>query len=240
MPPPIVAIAGANSKLATLIAKHLLENHPGIKIHGIARSPEKVDAAIRDSPNVEIFQASASDTNAIRQGLRGAEVAMCCYLGDNELMTEGQKTLIDACIDEKVARYIASDWAFDYRGLELGDHPSKDPMILVNTYLEEKEKNGKIKAVHVLNGAFMEVVLGPFNPCFQPKVQLYQYWGTGDEPMEMTSYVDAAVFTAEIAADPSAVGFLNGELRVQGLSINANCHSSPWGQKNRQTSCGSV
>jgi len=215
MAAPIVAIAGANSKLATLIANHILENYPEIKIHGIARSPEKVDAVIRNSPNVEIFQASASDMNALRQGLKGAEVAMCCYLGDNELMTEGQKTLIDACIDEKVARYIASDWAFDYRGLELGDHPTKDPMILVNAYLEEKEKSGKIKAVHVLNGAFMEMVLGPFNPSFQPKVQRYQYWGTGDEPMEMTMYADAAAFTAEIAVDPSAVGFLSGELCFQ-------------------------
>lgn len=240
MSAPIVAIAGANSKLATLIANHLLENYPEVKIHGIARSPEKVDAAIRDSPNVEIFEASASDTNAIRQGLRGAEVALCCYLGNNELMTEGQKTLIDACIDEKVARYVASDWAFDYRGLKLGDHPSKDPMIHINTYLEEKEKSGKIKAVHVLNGAFMEVVLGPFNPFFQPKVQLYQYWGTGDEAMEMTSYADAAVFTAEVAADPSAVGFLNGELHFQSLPITANGYSSPWRQDNRETSCRSV
>jgi hypothetical protein len=240
MSAPIVAIAGANSKLAALIANHLLENYPEIKIHGIARSPEKVDAAIRDSPNVEIFEASASDTSALRQGLKGAEVAMCCYLGNNELMTEGQKTLIDACIDEKVARYIASDWAFDYRGLELGDHPSKDPMIHINAYLEEKEKSGKIKAVHVLNGAFMEMVLGPFNLCFQPKVQLYQYWGTGDETMEMTTYADAAVFTAEIAADHSAVGFLNGELRFQFLPITANGHSSPWGQENRETSCRNV
>jgi hypothetical protein len=31
--------------------------------------------------------------------------------------------------------------------------------------------------------------------------------------MEMTAYSDAAAFTAEIAADPSAVGFLNSELR---------------------------
>jgi len=240
MSAPIVAIAGANSKLATLIAKHLLENYPQIKIHGIARSPEKVDAAIRDSPNVEIFEASASDTSGLRQGLKGAEVAMCCYLGDNDLMTEGQKTLIDACIDEKVARYIASDWAFDYRGLELGDHPSKDPMIHINAYLEEKETSGKIKAVHVLNGAFMEMVLGPFNPCFQPKAQLYQYWGTGDEMMEMTTYADAAVFTAEIAADPSAVGFLNSELPFRFLLITTNDHSSPWGQENSETNCRSV
>lgn len=211
MPTHVVAIAGMNGKMATLIVRHLLENYPKIKIHGIARSPEKVDAIIRDSPNVELFAASATDTTALRQGLKGADVAICCYLGNNELMTEGQKTLIDACIDEKVAKYIASDWSFDYRSLKLGDHPTKDPMIHINAYLEEKEKSGKIKAVHVLNGSLMEVVMGPFNPFFQPKAGVYQHWGTGDEPMEMTTYADAAAFTAEIAADPTAVGFLNGE-----------------------------
>lgn len=230
MSAPIVAIAGANGKLATLIVNHLLENHPEVKIHCIARSPEKVAAALRASPNIEIFQASASDTTALRQALKGAEVAVCCYLGDKELMVEGQKTLINACIDEKVARYVASDWAFDYRGLQLGDHPSKDPMIHINTYLEDKEKSGEIKAVHVLNGSFMEMVLGQFNPCFQPKVHLYQYWGTGDETMEMTTYADAAVFTAEIAADPSAVGFMNSELRFiqfSSASLLMNGLSSP-------------
>ena len=207
----IVAIAGINGKMATLIAQHLLSTHPSIKIHGIARSPSKVSPLIRNSPNVKIFSASASDTPALRKALKGAEVVVCCYLGPNSLMTEGQKTLIDACIDENVSRYIASDWSFDYRGLELGDHPTKDPMIHVNAYLAEKEKGGKIKAVHVLNGAFMEVVMGPFNALFQPKEQVYQYWGTGDEVMEVTTYKDAAVFTAEIAADAAAVGFFNSK-----------------------------
>lgn len=208
----VVAIAGINGKMATLIAKHLLSNHPDIKVHGIARSPQKVDATIFSSPNVEIFEASAYDTHALRKALKGADTAICCYLGDNELMTAGQKALIDACIAEKVDRYIASDYSFDYRGLELGDHPTKDPMIHVNAYLEEKEKSGLIKAVHVLNGSLMEVVMGPFNPFFQPRGGTYQYWGTGDEPMEMTTYADAAAFTAEVAADPTAVGFLNGKL----------------------------
>ena len=127
-------------------------------------------------------------------------------------MIEGQKTLIDACIAENVSRYIASDWSLDFRGLKLGDHPTKDPMKHVQAYLEEREKEGKIKGVHVLNGAFTEIMWAPFLGVVDAKGGVFTYWGTGDEKFEMTTYADAAAFTAEVVADPNAVGFINGEL----------------------------
>jgi len=126
-------------------------------------------------------------------------------------MIEGQKRLIDACIAENVARYIASDWCIDFRGLKFGDHPNKDPMKDVQLYLEEKEKKGEIKGVHVLNGAFTEVMWAPFLGIADAKEGVFRYWGTGDEKFDMTTYADAAAFTAEVAADPNAIGFVNGE-----------------------------
>lgn len=209
---PIVAIAGISGKMGRLVTRSLRQNHPNIKIHGLARSPDKVASEVRDHPNVTIFGASSTDKAALRRGLQGAAVCVCCYLGDDEFMIEGQKTLIDACIDEHVARYIASDYALDFRGLQLGQLPSKDPMKHIQAYLEDKEAKGEIKAVHVLNGGFIEYILGPYSPQFDPNTNSFRYFGTGDEKLDMTTYADAAAFTAEVAADPSAVGFLNGEL----------------------------
>lgn len=123
-------------------------------------------------------------------------------------MIDGQKTLIDACIAEDVPRYIASDWTLDFRGLELGDHPAKDPMKYVQRYLEEKESEGTIKGVHVLNGAFMQVVWASFMGYVDTEKGAFRYFGTGDEKLEMTTYEDAAAFTAEVAVDPNANGFL--------------------------------
>lgn len=126
-------------------------------------------------------------------------------------MIDGQKTLIDACIAENVPRYIASDFSLDFRKLKFGDHPSKDPMKYVQAYLDEKEKEGKIKGVHVLNGAFMEVVMAPFLGWVDAKEGVFRYFGTGDEILDMTTMEDAAAFTAEVAVDSNANGFLNGE-----------------------------
>ena len=125
-------------------------------------------------------------------------------------MIDGQQTLIDACIAEGVPRYIASDWSLDFRGLKLGDHPAKDPMKHVQAYLEKKEGEGKIKGVHVLNGAFMEVVWASFLGYVDAEKGTFRYFGTGDEKLEMTTYEDAARFTAEVAVDPNANGFLKG------------------------------
>lgn len=124
-------------------------------------------------------------------------------------MIDGQKTLIDACIAENVPRYIASDWSLDFRGLKIGDHPNKDPMKHVQAYLEEKEAAGKIQGVHVLNGAFTEVMWAPFLGVADAKEGVFRYFGTGDEKYDMTTYADAAAFTAEVAADPTAIGFIN-------------------------------
>jgi hypothetical protein len=206
----VVAIAGLTGRMGRQITISLLQKHPEIRVHGLVRSIDKVDPAIRQSPNVKLFQASATDAAALHLGLKGASVCICCYFGDFELMTEGQKTLIDACINEKVARYIASDWSLDFRGLELGQHPAKDPMKLIQAYLEEKEKDGKIKAVHVLNGGFLDMVLAPFAQLLNSKTRTVTYWGSGNESLDLTTIADAAAFTAEVAVDPTAVGFLNG------------------------------
>ncbi|KAH8657221.1 hypothetical protein BGZ60DRAFT_532068 [Tricladium varicosporioides] len=204
-----VAIVGFTGKIARMITKSILKSHPDVEIHGICRSASKVDPSISSHPNVKIFEAESMDLAALQKGLAGTSVCICCYLGPHALMIDGQKTLIDACIAENVPRYIASDWSLDFRNLKLGDHPAKDPMKHIQTYLEEKEAEGEIKGVHILTGAFMEVMWAPFLGIVDANEGVFKYWGTGDEKYDTITYEDAAKFTAEIAVDPNANGFIN-------------------------------
>ncbi|KAH9223825.1 hypothetical protein DL95DRAFT_323222 [Leptodontidium sp. 2 PMI_412] len=208
MPSSTIAIAGFTGKLASLITKSLLTRHPKVRIHGICRTPSKVPAEYLSHPNIQVFGADSQDSAALRRGLSGASTCICCYLGDDKLMVEGQKILIDACIAEKVPRYIASDWSLDFRRLEFGEHPRKDAMKHIQAYLEEKEGRGEINRVHILNGGFMDVVTSPFAPWMNLKEGVVRYWGTGDEKVDMTTYEDAASFTAEIAVDDDSNGFI--------------------------------
>ena len=204
-----VFIAGLSGKFARKLAGHLLAK-PEVRVHGTARSPSKLPSELSNNPRVTVFQADASDENTIRKALKGSSVSICCYLGDNDLMYEGQKRLIDASIAEGVPRYIAGDWSLDFRGIKYGEAPMKDPMKHITEYLEEKKD--QIKGVHVLNGEFMEV-LWAFSGLYDAKTTTFNYWGSGDEKLDLTTYDDAARYTAEIALDSSVHGFIEGELR---------------------------
>lgn len=199
-----VAIAGLSGRFSRCVANALLRN-PHVHINGLCRSPSKLPEKLRSNPRVTVFQGGASDVPTIRKFVHRADVAICGYLGDEELMDQGQKTLIDACIAENVPRYIAGDYSLDFRPLKLGDLPPKDPMKRVQTYLEERAD--KITAVHVLNGCFMEVYWS-FAGFWDAKDGSFKYWGTGDEKWELTTYDNTAEYVAQVALDKEANGWL--------------------------------
>ena len=124
-------------------------------------------------------------------------------------MTEGQKVLIDASIEVGVHRYIAGDWSGDYRTVELGEVPMKDPMKITYAYLQDKQAAGSaIRGVHIFNGGFTEALLANvFADAAHTKIH---YFGSGDVGLDITTMPNVAAWTAEIAMDPSADGVING------------------------------
>ncbi|OMP84326.1 hypothetical protein BK809_0000333 [Diplodia seriata] len=212
-----VGIAGITGKFARCLASHLLK-HPDVSIRGYCRNASKVSAPLQSSPQVSIIQGEAFDADQVRAFVSDLDVVVCCYLGDDNLMVEGQKTLIDACEEQKVPRYIASDWSLDYTKLEIGQLWVKDPMKHVKAYLETKKV---VKGVHILVGAFMDTVFSPFFNLLDAQTATFQYWGEGTEILESTSYNNAAEYTAAVARDPAAVGiqkFIGGRSSVQGIA----------------------
>lgn len=71
----------------------------------------------------------------------------------------------------------------DFRMLELGQHTPKDPMKLVQAYIEDREAEGRINAVQVLDACFLE---RPWVGMWNAKGDLFKDWGTGDERWEYT------------------------------------------------------
>ncbi|KAL2133822.1 hypothetical protein VTI74DRAFT_1628 [Chaetomium olivicolor] len=65
------------------------------------------------------------------------DVFVCAYLGDNKLMVDAQKALIDACEAESVPRYVARNESLDYTKLALSELFPKNTMI-------------QVKGIHVL------------------------------------------------------------------------------------------
>ncbi|KAI1141694.1 nmrA-like family protein [Hypoxylon sp. FL0543] len=197
-----VGIAGITGKFARELASALLRN-PDVAVKGYCRDPAKVPQSF--SSKVSLAKGDAFDAPAVRSFVSGCDVVVCCYLGDNKLMIDGQKLLVDACAAGGVPRYVASDWSLDYTKLELGQLFPKDPMIHVKAYLDAQDK---VKGVHILVGMFMEGFFGPVFGTYDAFSTTFRYWGTGDEIWEGSTYRNAAEYTAAVCVDKNASGVL--------------------------------
>lgn len=196
-----VGIAGITGKFARCVVGHLLKN-PNIIIKGYCRDPTKLSPSLLASRRITIIQGQSDDQHALRVFAKGSDVVICGYLGDHNLMINGQKALIDACEAEAVPRYVASDYSLDFTQLEFGQLPAKDPMKHIQEYL----KTTKVQGVHVLIGIFMETFFTNFFGVWKAEQNSFDYWGSGEETWESTTYDNAAQFVAAVAQDPTAVG----------------------------------
>jgi NAD(P)H-binding len=199
-----VGIAGLDGRLASRVALCLLSS-PDVTISGYSCTPSKVLSAISSHPGVTIRDGSAFDLENMRSLVRGCDVVVCGYQGPDDIMLHGQKTLIDACEEESVDRYVASDWTLDYTKLEYGQLWTKEPMKDVMAYIKSKTH---VKGVHILNGIFMETFFSPFFNLYDPATRTFSAWGEGFEVWEGTSYESAAKWTAEVVLNKSTMGII--------------------------------
>jgi hypothetical protein len=199
--PQTIGIAGITGKFACCVVKSLLQN-PEVSIRGFCRNPSKLPPSIPASPRIHIVKGEFNDKDALESFVVGTDVVICCYLGGPELMLEGQKLLIDACVAKNVPRYIAGDFSVDLTKIPYSALPPKDPCKDIMKYLESKH----IQGVHILIGVFMETFWSDFMQMWDPKQKKFSYWGTGHETWESTTYGTAADYTAAVAVDTKAVG----------------------------------
>ncbi|KAJ5768160.1 hypothetical protein N7533_000743 [Penicillium manginii] len=200
---PTVAIAGVTGKFSQCIIK-ALQPHPEVTIRGYCRSPQKLPKSIIDSDRIDIITGEFDDYNSIRNFVRGSDVVICCYFGGPEVMTQGQQLLIDACEEEKVPRYIAGDFAVDFTKVPPGALFPKESAMIIREYLKSKNVAG----VHILTGGLMETFWSAFFGIWRPETRSLSVWGNGDEKWELTTFPTAAAYTAAVALDRNAVGFL--------------------------------
>jgi hypothetical protein len=205
-----VAIAGISSRLAREVASELLKQ-PCVRIRGSSRDVEKLPPFLTGCASVTLIQSRPNDREILRSLVKGCDVVICCYYADNETMVEAQKLLIDLCEQEKVPRYIASDYTADYTKLDWGDIVIKDPMKHVNAYLLSQPH---VKGVHILVGLLMETFWAYFN-VWDPKENKVRYWGTGNEEWELTTYHTTAQYVAAVVLDSGATGIKKCKARLQ-------------------------
>jgi hypothetical protein len=154
-------------------------------------------------PRVAVTEGPHDDEAALRSFVKGCSVVICSYLAENHVMVEGQKILIDLCVEEGVERYIASAYTLEFPKLEPGQFNKKDPILEIKAYLDTKD----IKAVHIMIGLFVETLFSDLFYFWEPKEKKIRYFGSGDEIWELTTYGTTGQYLAAVALDTEAVGF---------------------------------
>lgn len=119
--------------------------------------------------------------------------------GLRDVMIDAQGALLKASVAAKVQRFIPSDYALDFTKTKPGTNRNLD---LRREFHSELEKSG-ISWTSVLNGGFMELLLGGELPLINDTFHRILYFGDVNQALDLTTMADTATYTAYVAVDPN-------------------------------------
>ncbi len=209
-----VLVAGATGMLGNRIAAHLLDQ-TDVRVRLLLRDaapadPDKVravDALVERG--AAVVAGDVTDPSSLAAATAGVDVVVSALQGGPDVIVDGQVALARAAARNGVRRFLPSDFAID-----LFAAPEGAPQFDMRRRADEEIDTLPLQVVHVLNGAFMDLMLDPTTPGLIDLANgTVMLWGTGDEPFDLTTVEDTARFTAKLATDPadlSGVRYLSG------------------------------
>ncbi len=210
-----VLLAGATGMLGNRIAHHLMDQ-PEVDLRLLLRGaapgdPAKVEAvAALTRRGASIVPGDVTDLGTLDAATAGVEVVVSALQGGRDVVLDGQVALAQAAARHGARRFLPSDFAID-----LFAAPAGAPQFDLRRQADAMIDALPMQVVHVLNGAFMDMMLDPATPgLIDVEHGTAMYYGTGDEPFDLTTVEDTARFTARLATDPadlSGVRYLSGE-----------------------------
>ena len=215
-----VLIAGGTGMLGRSIASHLLDQ-PDVDVRLLVRDSSPGDpgkeGAIQHlvSRGASIVAGDVSDPASLDQATQGVDVVISALQGRSEIIVDGQVALAEAAVRNGVRRFFPSDFAID-----LFAAPDGAPQFDLRKQADAIIDALPLQVVHVLNGAFMDMMLDPETAgIVNLQNNTARLWGTGDEPFNLTTVDDTAHFTALLATDPADI---SGVRAVSGAETTFN------------------
>lgn len=215
-----VLIAGGTGMLGSLVARYLLEQDD-VKVRLLIRDSAQsdpsrtavIDALVADGAIV--VAGDLADPKSLDLATAGVDVVVSAVQGQKEIIVDGQIALAEAAVRSGVRRFLPSDFA-----LNLFLAPDGAPQFDLRKAAGEAIDAMDLEVVHVLNGAFMDMMLDPKTAgIVDLNTGTARLWGTGDERFNLTTVDDTARFTARIATDPAD---LSGVRMVSGAETSFN------------------
>lgn len=200
-----VLLVGATGTLGRRIAFHLTRQldvevrllvRPGATRDPVkARTLEELRAV-----GADLLEGRLDDRASLDAAVAGADAVVSAVQGGADTVVDGQLELARAAAAAGVRRFVPSDFALD-----LFHAPEGAPMFDLRRRLAVRLDELDLAVLHVLNGAFMDMMLDPRTAGVVDVTQrVGRYWGDGTDEFDVTLVEDVAAFTARLAADPTA------------------------------------
>lgn len=236
----VVVVGGTGTIGERLIAALL--NKPEVKVKAAVRDRMPKDSVKRERLaqlerlGVEIVAMDLTDAATLDRVLQGTEAVLSTLQGGPDVIVDGQLNLLAACRRVGVKRFLPTDFSGDYNGISYGDNDNYDPR---KRFAELAHGTGTA-VTHIMNGAFTEVFFAPFLGIFNFPARTATHWGTGDEPLDLTTIGDTVRYAAEAALDPEVDGTdvqVSGEVTTI-KQLVADCEAvtgQPWTRQSKGT-----
>ena len=208
-----VLVVGVTGMLGNQIASYLLERND-CKVRALIRPggyTNKKAEIIKNLCNIglETFEGDLLSPDSLFSACEDVDTIISAVQGNEDVIVEGQKNLIEAAEKTGVAKMIPSDFSVDIHKLDYADSVWLAPRKQANEAFEGRS----VRPISVLNGAFMEVAINPMLGIVNWEDNIFTYWGDDQTLCDFTSINDSAKFTAAVAVDDS---FSGRSLRVAG------------------------
>lgn len=195
-----VLLVGGTGRFGHQLASALL-SQPGIHLHVLVRPgthPESL-AGLADQ-GVTLVEGSLQDVRSLDSAVEGVDAVVSAVRGGPDVVVDGQLRLLDVVKRHGVVRFIPSDYSPDFFQF----HEEEDAHLTPHRRVADAVEHSGVRHTFILCGAFMEVALSPMAHVFDLEREHVAYWGTGDEPFDVTAMRDAARWVAQAVVDRRA------------------------------------
>ncbi len=215
--PKIIVVAGANGELGKLLCNALMArakvDGQNLLVRGLIRKGRVGSAAVSpDQPSdnaagqaLVLEPVDYQSDEDLARVCAGAHCVVSTLQGLEEVIVGAQSRLLQAAVQDKVRRFIPSDFSGDFTKLPVGAHRNFDLRRRFHQAAADIIGAGRsnIEFTSIFQGGFTEL-LGSGWVLFNYNKRRVEYFGSADNRMEFTTWQNTAEFTAAAALDEQA------------------------------------
>jgi len=206
-----IVVTGATGNLGGRFVNSMLRQGAAVKALVRTGTAKDKSEALRRA-GASVVEVDFQQSEQVVKACAGASCVVSTLAGLRDVIVDTQRILLEGSIHAGVPRFIPSDFSADYTKWPQPENRTLDLRREFDRILDK----AAIRSTSILNGAFLDLLLGPF-PAFNLEKRTVTYWGDPDSKLEFTKIDDVATFTALASLDASAPR----TLRIVGERISA-------------------